>query len=31
MPDILIIQECESIDKLNLDALEINPKDILWI
>ena len=30
-PDILIIQECESIEKLNLDALEINPTDILWI
>ncbi len=30
-PDILIIQECESIEKLRLDFLGIYPTDIFWI
>ena len=29
-PDILIVQECESVNKLNLNKLNINPRSSFW-
>lgn len=31
MPDILIVQECENLEKLELDIIDISPSDLLWI